>query len=578
MVLLEKIMSYVDGQSVYQIEFKLKKLNNLLVDDLYIKMELKNKQEETIGKYSTKLKVFSSTEGLSVLNSIESIERTGNGYTIKFYYSGMFMEGLMSEMIDSVVTNKPSITNNYEEKIDDIINQINELRNLVITKRGINQYTEVKESNEKTEEALNQIIKRITSLEEHMKNYEGIGELVKSSIVNLDNRMNELDNQLKEVKLKEQQLGEITTQPNSAKGSSIDCVIEEKFNNFNKEVSKLKQDISTTLIESQNKQQKVIEELSSLKNWSTQTDVLLFNINQTINTLMVSSKTKINRQTAEILPCGSEYTTEAGGSRGSSYRTPTLGSAPESPRKTHTDKIGVITSSTGVKLEEEPKRKKLHQKKSISKTMKDLSTNGSFSSLSRHKTSNDIHGTVSPRGDNDKVISISEETKKRKSTSSISSKSPRPKAVIVDKDNLKEEFEKKKIQNQKKEEGSQTKNDLIFKQVPDGEIMHMICNEDEDKERMAKEWVEENIKSIDFWENFDLQRPKGVIVICNKIKEGKEMKKRLEMMFGKIKIGILGLEEMKDESKDDGYIEITIRDNRVEDKEDKIKKLVKKWD
>ncbi|EKE41463.1 hypothetical protein ENUP19_0044G0009 [Entamoeba nuttalli] len=570
-------MSYVDGQSVYQVEFKLKKLNNLLVDDLYIEMELKNKQEESIGKYSTKLKVFSNTEGLSVLNSIESIERTGNGYTIKFYYSGMFMEGLMSEIIDNVVINKTNVTNNYEEKIDDIVNQINELRNLVITKRGINQCTEVKESNEKTEEVLNQMIKRITSLEEHMKSYEGLGELIKSSIVNMDNRMNELDNQLKEVKLKEQQLGEITVQSNSDKRPSVDCVIEEKFNNFNKEVSKLKQDMSTTLIESQNKQQKIIEEITSLKNWSTQTDNLLFNINQTVNSLMVSSSSKISRQTTEILQYGSEYTSEAGGSRGSSYRTPTLGSAPDSPRKTHTDKIGVVTSS-GSKLEEEPKRKKLHQKKSISKTMKDLSTNGSFSSLSRHKTSNDIHGIVSPRGDNDKVISIIEETKKRKSTSSISSKSPRPKAVIVDKDNLKEEFEKKKIQNQKKEEGTQTKNDLIFKQIRDGEIMHMICNEDEDKERMAKEWVEENIKSIDFWENFDSQRPKGVFIICNKISEGKQMKKRLEMMFGKIKIGILGLEEMKEESKEDGYIEITIQDNRVEDKEDKIKNLVKEWD
>ncbi|EAL43482.2 hypothetical protein EHI_075170 [Entamoeba histolytica HM-1:IMSS] len=570
-------MSYVDGQSVYQVEFKLKKLNNLLVDDLYIEMELKNKQEESIGKYSTKLKVFSNTEGLSVLNSIESIERTGNGYTIKFYYSGMFMEGLMSEIIDNVVINKTNVTNNYEEKIDDIVNQINELRNLVLTKRGINQYTEVKESNEKTEEVLNQMIKRITSLEEHMKSYEGLGELIKSSIVNMDNRMNELDNQLKEVKLKEQQLGEITTQSNSDKGPSVDCVIEEKFNNFNKEVSKLKQDMSTTLIESQNKQQKIIEEITSLKNWSTQTDNLLFNINQTVNGLMASPSSKISRQTTEILQYGSEYTSEAGGSRGSSYRTPTLGSAPDSPRKTHTDKIGVVTSS-GSKLEEEPKRKKLHQKKSISKTMKDLSTSGSFSSLSRHKTSNDIHGIVSPRGDNDRVISIIEETKKRKSTSSISSKSPRPKAVIVDKDNLKEEFEKKKIQNQKKEEGTQTKNDLIFKQIRDGEIMHMICNEDEDKERMAKEWIEENIKSIDFWENFDSQRPKGVFIICNKISEGKQMKKRLEMMFGKIKIGILGLEEMKEEGKEDGYIEITIQDNRVEDKEDKIKNLVKEWD
>ncbi|KAL7720241.1 hypothetical protein QTN25_002749 [Entamoeba marina] len=404
----EKTLEFTSGETSYSVTFYLIKASHCLVDDLQIKMHLIGKDPELQREYTTKMKVFSNPGGVSNISSLESIIKTICGYAIKFYYSGMLMEGELTED-DKEFDKRLPMLHDFDVRLESLTSQVNELRNIIMTmKNNNNNYN--KEGDDEGKSPSTSPIKSLNDSDVNMKNiteqmndfsnkmnntHEAI-DVMRNAMMKIESRVVELEEKTKSSKLLISFDNENVnkTQENGTLEERIHLCEEMNKAKMN-EMAELKREVSSSFVVYENKQQTLLNDMNDMKNWSTQTDSIIFNLKKTISTMATSPRNSGKQVSITVstpkdntfasLSDSSPKLTDS--SRSSteipkeSPRSVTRKSALDSPRdkkekkekKDKKEKKEKQKSRRKSEERDEPKRKKLHgkNKDKVSKTLKE---------------------------------------------------------------------------------------------------------------------------------------------------------------------------------------------------------------
>ncbi|BFU21503.1 early endsome antigen 1, putative [Entamoeba histolytica HM-1:IMSS-B] len=629
----ERKIEFTTNKIVFHVLFTLKQGLTGFIDELIVEMKAENKLIKSGGYYSNSIKIFSDPDGIKSIGSIISIEPIETNYKIKFTLGTIIKEIILIEGNTLSNKTKATLIEEYNKKLENVMNQICDLRQMILklNEKKLPQNEIKKIENEDL--IINDLISRIIQCEEKIKANEQTNSFIKEKFIVIEKRINEIENKIHVIHNVTNNSNENEKNLNDIfKKRLTECIL--KTNTCANELIDVKKKVSMSIMDNDEKYTKILEDISILKNKSTQTEISLLDINKKLNSLL-SPKTQITKSKTEptvinykdcILssqveksdtqipkldthlsnnnyfqsqqktprleseskkkkgehktepllfvlssPKDQQHKTKSKSSLSSKPTIPVVVTPPlEEKEKLSKGKKSLETHSEpslNSSKEPEPKRKQLHKiKKSNSKTMK----------TSIQNTGNDdIKKTIEINpGVLNKITSVYKETSKSKTKGSGTLKT-RPKASVIDPDNLKENFERKQAIKEKEIIQNKSQNDLIFKELKEGEVMHIICNENNPEQQQIIKWLINTVKTNDFWEVFDEQEPKGIIIVCTNKEEGLEMKMRVRKLFGDIPIQLIGLEG--ETASVEGFIKIHFHNGEVTDENGHILQEFKKW-
>ncbi|EDR23890.1 hypothetical protein, conserved [Entamoeba dispar SAW760] len=629
----ERKFEFNNNKIAFHLLFTLKQGLTRFIDELIVEMKAESKLLESVGYYSNSIKIFSDPDGIKSVGSILSIEPIETNYKVKFTMGTIIKEIILIEGNTLSSKTKATLIEEYNKKLENVMNQICELRQMILKSSEKKPLQNEIKKIGNDDLIINELIPRIIYCEENIKINEQTTSFIKEKFMLIEKRINEIENKINLINSTTNNSNENEKLLNDMfKKRLTECLL--KTNDCTNELVDVKKKISISIMDNDKKYTKILEDITLLKNKSTQTEISLLNINQKLNSLLSSqiqitkskteptlinykdcvsssqvekvdnqipklelhqsnnnylqSQQKTPRLESETKKKKGEYKTEPQPSvlsspkdqqhktksKNSLLSKPTVPAVVTPPleekQKLSKGKKSIETHSEpylNTSKEPEPKRKQLHKiKKSISKTLK----------TSTQSTGNDdIKKIIETNpGVLNEITSIYKETPKRKTKRSETIKT-KPKMSVIDPDNLKENFERKQIIKEKEIIQSKSKNDLIFKELKEGEIMHIICNESNPEQQQIIKWLINTVKTNNFWEVFDEQEPKGIIIVCTNKKEGLEMKNRVRKLFGDIPIQLIGLEG--ETTSVEGFIKIDFHNGEVTDENEYILQEFKKW-